>query len=88
MNIDNVKSNECVKITLYASISHVIDKQRDLTPINASISRITHKRTETARLGVFPSMRCGHIKRQSKRLETGFKRQETLFTTNSNQQNR
>lgn len=52
MIIVNVKFNECVKFTLYASNSHVNDIHWDLTPINASNSRIAFKRTETARLGV------------------------------------
>ena len=85
MNNVNVKSNECVNFTLYASNSHVNDIHWDLTPINASNSRIAFKRTETARLGVFPSNGCGHTKTLSKRLETGFKRQETLFRHNRQQ---
>ena len=35
-----------------------------------------HKRTETAFLGVFPSIRHGHTTRQSKRLESAFPAQE------------
>ena len=35
MNNDNADLRKCVKITLYASNSRVIDKQRVLTPINA-----------------------------------------------------
>ena len=48
------------------------------------IHPMAFKRTETAFLGVFPSTGYNHTKHQSKRLETGFKRQQTLFTTNSN----
>ena len=79
MIIVNVKFNECVKFTLYASNSHVNDIHWDLTLINASNSRIAFKRTETARQGVFPSNGCGHIKTLSKRLESAFKRQQRAF---------
>ena len=85
MNNDNVNFKKCVKFTLYASNSHVIDIHWHLTSKNASNSRIAFKRTETARQGVFPSNGCGHTKRQSKRLETAFKRQETLFRLNRQQ---
>jgi hypothetical protein len=37
------------------------------------------KRTETAFLGVFPSGRHGHTKRQSKRLERAFPAQQRAF---------
>jgi hypothetical protein len=77
MNNDNVLFTECVNFTLYASISHVIDKQRVFNAKNASISRITHKRTETAFLGVFPSIGYHHTKTLSKRLERAFPAQET-----------
>jgi hypothetical protein len=73
MIIDNADFKKCVNFTLYASISHVIDKQRVLTSKNASISRITHKRTETAFLGVFPSNGYLHTLSQSKRLERASK---------------
>jgi hypothetical protein len=88
MFIVNVNSTECVNFTLYASISRVNDKQRVLTSINASNSRIAFKRTETAFLGVFPSVRHGHTKRQSKRLETTFTLQETPNGQNVKQHDR
>jgi hypothetical protein len=69
MNNDNAYFIKCVNFTLYASISHVIDKQRLFNAKNASISRIAFKRTKTAFLGVFPSIGYPHSKRQSKRLE-------------------
>jgi len=83
MNNDNADFRKCVNFTLYASISHVIDKHWHLTSKNASISRIAFKRTKTGFLGVFPSGRYGHTKRQSNTLETGFLRRET---TNRHQQ--
>jgi hypothetical protein len=88
MNNVNVKFTECVRFTHYASNSRVNVKQRVLTPINASNSRIAFKRTETGFLGVFPSMRYGHIKTLSKRLERASKAQETTNGQNADQQNR
>jgi hypothetical protein len=80
MNNDNVKFTECVRFTHHASNSRFNVIHWHLTPINASNSRITHKRTERARQRVFPSNGYLHSKTLSKRLETGFKRQQTLFT--------
>jgi hypothetical protein len=82
MFIDNVKSTECVNFTLYASNSRVIVIHWLLTSINASISRIAFKRTETGFLGVFPSIGYHHTKTLSKRLETAFLAQETTNRKN------
>ena len=88
MNNDNADLRKCVKITLYASNSRVIDKQRDLTSKNAWNSRIAfwvntpNGWIHPSRLGEYTQWRLNAHKRPAKAFSL-----PTAITTPKNNQN-